>query len=262
MRDATVRVTGATVVNRTVRRVLDTLGRHGQRPERARNDLRQYDDLVGEWWRPEGAFAALQWLAAARAASVPPPPRRGAVLVDLGCGGGLLAPYLAGYLHVGVDLSLTALRVARSHGAAVVRADVARLPIADETADVVVAGELFEHVSDLPAAVAEVARVLRPAGLLLFDTINATRLARVGVVTLAERLPGGPPPRIHDPDLFVPVDKLRALLEGHGVGDIELWGLRPSIPDYLAYLLNRSRPVRMQRTGWLGAVYQGVGRRR
>jgi 2-polyprenyl-6-hydroxyphenyl methylase / 3-demethylubiquinone-9 3-methyltransferase len=32
----------------------------------ARNDLRQYDELAGEWWRPDGAFAALHWLAEAR----------------------------------------------------------------------------------------------------------------------------------------------------------------------------------------------------
>ena len=61
-----------------------------------RNDPRQYDELAGEWWRPGGAFAMLHWLAAARAALVPPATGAGAVLVDLGCGAGLLAPHLAG----------------------------------------------------------------------------------------------------------------------------------------------------------------------
>lgn len=56
------------------------------------NDPRQYDDLAGEWWRPDGAFAMLHWLARARAALVPPAARPDAVLVDLGCGAGLMAP--------------------------------------------------------------------------------------------------------------------------------------------------------------------------
>ena len=71
-----------------------------------RNDPRQYDDLAGEWWRPGGGFELLHWLAAARAPLIPPAARPGAVLLDAGCGGGLLAPHLAGkgYRHVGVDL--------------------------------------------------------------------------------------------------------------------------------------------------------------
>ncbi len=72
-----------------------------------RNDPRQYDELAGEWWRPDGAFAMLHWLAAARARLVPPATGAGALLVDVGCGAGLLAPHLAGkgYRHVGVDLT-------------------------------------------------------------------------------------------------------------------------------------------------------------
>lgn len=57
---------------------------------RRRNDLRQYDDLAAEWWRPDGAFAALHWLARARGALVPAPSRPDAALLDLGCGEGCL----------------------------------------------------------------------------------------------------------------------------------------------------------------------------
>ena len=60
---------------------------------RARNDPAQYDDLAREWWRPHGAFAMLHWIAEARSALVPPASRPGAVLVDIGCGGGPLAPH-------------------------------------------------------------------------------------------------------------------------------------------------------------------------
>ena len=54
-------------------------------PTRARNDVRQYDDLADQWWRPHGAFAALHWLARARGALIPRPSTPNAALLDVGC---------------------------------------------------------------------------------------------------------------------------------------------------------------------------------
>ena len=102
------------------------------------NDPAQYDDLADLWWQPRGRFAMLHWIAAARARLVPVPARDGALLLDLACGGGLLAPHVTGYRHVGLDLSATALPQARAHGVVPVRGDVLHLPFADEVADVVV----------------------------------------------------------------------------------------------------------------------------
>jgi 2-polyprenyl-6-hydroxyphenyl methylase/3-demethylubiquinone-9 3-methyltransferase len=83
------------------------------------NDPAQYDDLAAQWWDPRGAFMMLRWLAAARGALVPAA-TGDAVLVDLGCGAGLLAPQVAGkgYRHVGVDITASALAQARAHGVA------------------------------------------------------------------------------------------------------------------------------------------------
>lgn len=228
-------------------------------PRRARNDTRQYDDLVEHWEQPGGAFAALHWLAAARAELIPPPrPDGEGVLVDVGCGGGLIAGHAAGYVHVGLDITSTALVEARRRGVHAVRADAARLPVADASASVVLAGEILEHVQDVPAVVAELCRVARPGATLVIDTINATQRARVALVTVAERLPGGPPPRIHDPDLFVPSERLVSLFADHGVA-LDIWGIRPSARDYARFLLDRDRPVRMLRTRSVAFVYQGVG---
>ncbi|MDP9402588.1 MAG: methyltransferase domain-containing protein [Actinomycetota bacterium] len=230
-------------------------------PPRARNDLRQYDDLVDEWWRPEGRFAALHWLAAVRGALVPRPTSAHEVLVDVGCGGGLMARNVDGYVHVGVDLTMSALAAAGRQGVQAVRGDAGHLPLADHSAAVVVAGEILEHVSDLPAVAGELCRVLRPGGSIILDTINATRLARFALVTVAEHLPGGPPPRLHDPQLFVSHERLRRLFAQHGV-ELRLWGIRPSATDYLRFLVDRRRPVRMLPTRSLSLVYQGVGTKR
>ena len=161
---------------------------------RQRNDVRQYHDLAGQWWLPDGQFAMLHWLARSRAALIPPPARPDAVLVDLGCGGGLLAPHVSGYRHIGIDLVESALGHAAAHGVVPVRADVARLPLADGCADVVSAGEILEHITDLSTVVAEACRVLRPGGTLVLDTLADTALAKFVAVTLAERYGGAPGP--------------------------------------------------------------------
>jgi 2-polyprenyl-6-hydroxyphenyl methylase/3-demethylubiquinone-9 3-methyltransferase len=185
------------------------------RNDRPRNDPGQYDDLAGEWWRPWGAFAMLHWLATSRAEHIPPAAHPGAVLVDLACGGGVMAPHAArlGYRHVGVDLNLAGLRIAGEHGVLPVRGSVLAVPLADGCADVVVAGEILEHVEDDVAVLAECARLLRPGGTLVLDTIAATWLAELIAVRILERVPGGAPPGIHDPALFV--DR-RALLAAAG----------------------------------------------
>jgi 2-polyprenyl-6-hydroxyphenyl methylase/3-demethylubiquinone-9 3-methyltransferase len=210
-------------------------------PVRPPNDPRQYDDLAGEWWRPDGAFTPLHWLAAARAGLIPPASRPAAVLVDIGCGAGLLVPHAAdkGYRHVGIDLVRSALEQAADHGLAPINADANALPLADACADVVSAGELLEHVPTWPLAVAEACRILRPGGTLVLDTLNATALSRLLAVRLGERLPGVPK-GIHDPDLFVDARRLVAECARHGVA-LTVRGVRPRIWPLARWLVRRAR---------------------
>ena len=226
------------------------------------NDPAQYDDLADQWWAPRGQFAMLHWIAEARAALVPTAVRPGSLLLDLACGGGLLAPHVAGkgHRHVGLDLSPTALPQARDHGVLPVRGDVMRLPFRDEVADVVVAGEILEHVPDPPALVTEACRVLRPGGTLVLDTIAATWWGRFSSVTVGERIPAGPPKRLHDPALFVDRTALVEAARGAGV-ELRLSGLRPSVLDYLWWLAGRRPAVRMLRTRSTAGLFQASGRK-
>ena len=232
-------------------------------PDLRRNDLAQYDDLADQWWNTSGEFAMLHWLAASRAEHIPPAPGPDAVLVDLACGGGLMAPHAAqlGYRHVGVDLGAQGLRVAREHGVLAVRGSVLAVPLADGCADVVVAGEILEHVEDDVGVLAECARLLRPGGTLVIDALADTRIGRFLMVTVAERLPGGPPPGIHDPALFV--DRARLLAAADRLGlDLRLVGLRPSFREALAWRLGRRDTVRMKPVRSTAVVFAGYGSRR
>ena len=227
-------------------------------PVRPLNDPGQYDDLADLWWQPRGRFAMQQWIAEARARLVPVPAREGALLLDLACGGGLLAPHVRGYRHVGLDLSATALPQARAHGVVPVRGDVLHLPFADEVADVVVAGEVLEHVREPLDLLAEACRVLRPGGTMVLDTIAATRWGRFSAVTVGERIPAGPPKRLHDPALFVDRCALVAAAARCGV-HLTLSGLRPSAVDYLAWLAGRRASVRMLPTWSTAGLFQAHG---
>jgi 2-polyprenyl-6-hydroxyphenyl methylase/3-demethylubiquinone-9 3-methyltransferase len=227
-------------------------------PTRPRNDVRQYDDLAAQWWRPDGQLAMLHWLAKARARLIPPAPRPDAVLVDLGCGGGLLAPHVSGYRHVGIDLVESALGQAAGHGVTPVRADVARLPLADGCADVVSAGEILEHVPDLSTVVAEACRVLRPGGTLVLDTLADTALSKFVAVTLAERVPDVPR-GLHDPVLFVNRRRLLELCARNGVA-LRLRGIRPAALPLARWLLSgRTGEVPIVPSRSSAILFQGRG---
>jgi SAM-dependent methyltransferase len=99
-------------------------------------------------------------------------------VLDLGCRyGALTRHYVEGNDIVGVDVDRDALEQAAGLGIETCWADVEEpLPFDDESFDVVVCGELLEHVRDPHALVAESARVLRPGGTFVASVPNGFRL--------------------------------------------------------------------------------------
>jgi SAM-dependent methyltransferase len=100
-------------------------------------------------------------------------------VLDLGCRTGALTQhYAAGNVVIGVDVDQRALEQASARlGIETVWADVEEeLPFPDDSFDVVVAGELLEHLADPAAAVVHVGRVLKPGGRFVGSVPNAFRL--------------------------------------------------------------------------------------
>lgn len=152
-------------------------------PARCSIDNEYYEGMDELWWDPAGPAAILHAINQPRVGFYLEAlgDLGGRLVLDAGCGGGLVARELAaaGAIVVGVDRSLGSLGVARRavgdrgrFGPAQGRLE--RLPFTTGSFDAVVAADVLEHLPDLPAAVAELARVLAPGGSFLFDTINRT----------------------------------------------------------------------------------------
>jgi SAM-dependent methyltransferase len=138
-------------------------------------------------------------------------------VLDLGCRyGALTRAYLEGNHVTGVDVDREALAEAAKLGIETYWADLDdRFPFEGDTFDVVVAGELLEHVRDPVHIVAEAWRVLRPGGRLVGSVPNAYRLKN-RLRFVAGRPPEADPTHLH---MYRPADVRRLL---HAFSDVEL----------------------------------------
>lgn len=203
----------------------------------SRNDLTIYDAEADGWWSD-----ATRWV---RTLKNMVPGRlayfdrfadwRDAAVLDLGCAGGFMAEALddRGARVTGIDPAVRAIEAARIHAAESGR-DISydtglgeALPYADEAFDHVVCVDVLEHVEDLDQVLTEVARVLKPGGHFLFDTINRNPLARFATITMAENVLGLLPKGTHDPAMFIKPLELRIALHKAGLEPGDFTGLGP-----------------------------------
>ena len=162
-------------------------------------------------------------------------------ILEVGCGGGLICEHLAqrGAVVEGIDPSMGALADARQHIERSNRGNVVHLqqgyaealPYADGSFSVIVSLDVLEHVQDLEATVREIARVLAPGGIFIFDTINRTWMARLALIWIGERLfqRSGLVPGLHDYHHFIKPRELQDTLGMHCLDVQEMRGFMPRI---------------------------------
>ena len=202
-----------------------------------RNDLTIYDKVAESWWSDD-----IRWV---RTLKNLVPGRmvwfdrqidwHGKAVLDLGCAGGFMAEALAkrGAQVTGIDPATDAVEAARAHACESglrIRYDVGvgeALPYDTASFDAVVCVDVLEHVSDLRKVLYEVARILRPGGVFLFDTINRNPLARLATITIAEDLLRLLPRGTHDPAMFIKPAELRAAMQVAGLVPGATTGLGP-----------------------------------
>ncbi|MFN3970395.1 MAG: bifunctional 2-polyprenyl-6-hydroxyphenol methylase/3-demethylubiquinol 3-O-methyltransferase UbiG [Gemmobacter sp.] len=202
-----------------------------------RNDLTIYDRVADSWWSDDIRWVrTLKNLVPGRLAWFDRQiDWRGCRVLDLGCAGGFMAEAMAarGAQVTGIDPASEAIEAARRHARAMglrIGYDVGvgeALPYDAAAFDAVVCVDVLEHVADLARVLAEVARVLRPGGLFLYDTINRNPLSRLATITVAEDILRLLPRGTHDPAMFIRPRELQAAMQGAGLVPGPMTGLGP-----------------------------------
>ena len=198
-------------------------------------ELDKFNELAHRWWDPQGPQKALHALNPARLGYVADRVQlRGARVLDIGCGGGLLSEALAqaGADVTAIDLAPDLLKIARLHGLeSGIRVDyrqVSAEALASEapaTFDAVTCMEMLEHVPDPASVLQACATLLRPGGRLFVSTLNRTpaafALAIVGAEYVARLLPKG----THQYRDFIRPSELAAWLRASGLQLEDVSGL-------------------------------------
>lgn len=191
-------------------------------------ELAKFSALAHRWWDPSSEFKPLHDINPLRLGYIA---ERcgglgGKTVLDVGCGGGILAEAMArqNALVTGIDLSEKALAVARLHqlesGVKVDYRLIAVEPLAAEAAgafDVVTCMELLEHVPEPGSMIAACAKLTRPGGMVVFSTINrnpkAYLFAIIGAEYFLKLLPRG----THDYARFLTPSEVAAFARRAGL---------------------------------------------
>ena len=198
-------------------------------------ELEKFSRLAHRWWDPQGEFRPLheinplrlEWIDGAAGLA-------GKKVLDVGCGGGILAEAMArrGAEVTGIDLGEKGLRVAELHLAE------SKLPVKYEMVsaedhaarhagefDVVTCMELLEHVPEPAGMVAACARLARPGGFVFFSTINRNPKSYLFAVIGAEYVLKLLPKGTHDYLRFIKPSELSRWSRTSGLAPKELIGM-------------------------------------
>ena len=171
-------------------------------------EIAKFNELASRWWDRNSEFRPLHEINPLRANWIDlHSPVAGKTLVDVGCGGGILAEAMAqrGATVTGVDMGEAALAVARIHqlesGVEVDYRQMTAEALAAEqpgSFDVLSCLEMLEHVPDPAAVISACAELCKPGGDLYFSTINRNPKAWLFAIVGAEYILGLLPKGTHD----------------------------------------------------------------
>ena len=211
-----------------------------------REDIDRFAAQSASWWDPSGSFRPLHRINPARIEFIRRHllahfcrdvhslrPFDGLTLLDIGCGGGLVAEPMArlGFTVTGIDAGAEAIAAARVHAEASGLAIDYRVATSDSMArtgerfDAALALEIVEHVPDRDAFLGGLGRLVKPGGALIGATLNRTARSFALAIVGAEYLLGWLPRGTHDWNRFVRPSEFVLGLRRGGLAASKLTGL-------------------------------------
>jgi len=198
-------------------------------------ELEKFDELAHRFWNPEGEFRPLHLLNPVRMTFIAERATlAGARVLDVGCGGGLLAESLCrtGATVTAIDLAPAMIAAARAHAATQGLAIDYRIASAEGLAaseprafEVITCMELLEHVPDPAAMLASLAALARPGGHVLVSTIHRNLKAFLSAIVAAEYLLGLLPRGTHEYERLIRPSELARWGRAAGLSLLEIAGL-------------------------------------
>lgn len=222
-------------------------------------DVARFTAIAAEWWDMHGKFAPLHRLnparigyirdaatryfpAANRGDGESATPLKNLSLLDVGCGGGLIAEPMArlGATVTAIDAGAENIGVASHHAAAAGLTIDYRLATAEALAaegkqfDIVLALEIIEHVANPPVFYDAVTKLVKPGGLLILSTLNRTAKSYAMAIIGAEYILRWVPRGTHDWKQFVKPSEMASMLTSRGLKIRDAAGIiyRPITRDF------------------------------
>ena len=198
-------------------------------------EIDKFSALAHRWWDPTSEFKPLHAINPLRLDWIKSVTNlEGKRVLDVGCGGGILAESLskAGAAVTGIDLSTKALKVAELHqlesGTTVRYRSISAEDLAKEESqsyDVVTCMEMLEHVPDPDSVVQACANLCKPGGYLFFSTLNRNPksylFAIIGAEYILQLLPKG----THQYEKFIKPSELAQFTRAAGLEVLQLKGM-------------------------------------
>jgi len=177
-------------------------------------EIAKFEAVASRWWDLEGEFKPLHRINPLRLGYINQ--RSGGVfgkkILDVGCGGGILAESMAreGANVTGLDMGAEPLQVARLHALENgVNVDYIQETVEQHARDhagqydIVTCMEMLEHVPSPQSVVAACAQLVKPGGHVFFSTINRNGKAWLMAVIGAEYILKMVPKGTHDVKKFI-----------------------------------------------------------
>ena len=199
------------------------------------NEVNKFAEIAEKWWDPTGDFKPLHVINPLRANYInKKSPIDGLKVLDVGCGGGLLAEALdaKGAKVTAIDVTDANIEVAKLH-AKKMQVDINyKLITAEDLAkkesksyDVVSCLEVIEHVPDPGQLIKACADLLKPGGHMFLSTLNRNPRSFVTAIVGAEYIFNILPKGTHEWSKFIKPSELEKFMRDARIKLIESKGM-------------------------------------